>query len=224
VPYIEALSQAIKPSLQGMDELPRDFTKMFDLNLFRFDTDLIPQTLKLYDLLGVPHDPLTLIPPQFECPLPKLQPATFPPAMREPDGPALDQFDLDEHFAKEGLRLAQLTNKCTNGDEDLEYYISESGEILGVMPSLPFGERSAKHILFHIFKEIVQYKKQNLGGSSAIEGIPAVQALPYPDEGFGLGGGGGGGGGGGSRHVDLAPIRSAAATTQLPPVRHFPAL
>jgi intraflagellar transport protein 52 len=223
VPYIEALSQAIKPSLQGMDELPRDFTKMFDLNLFRFDTDLIPQTLKLYDLLGVPHDPLTLIPPQFECPLPKLQPATFPPAMREPDGPALDQFDLDEHFAKEGLRLAQLTNKCTNGDEDLEYYISESGEILGVMPSLPFGERSAKHILFHIFKEIVQYKKQNLGGSSAIEGIPAVQALPYPDDGFGLGGGGGGGGGGGSRHVDLAPIRSAAATTQLPPVRHFPA-
>ena len=45
---------------------------------------------------------------QFECPLPKLSPATFPPAMREPPPPALDQFDLDEHFAKEGLRLAQV--------------------------------------------------------------------------------------------------------------------
>ena len=162
VPHIEALSQSIKPCLQGMDELPRDFTRMFDLNLFRFDTDLIPQTLRTYELMGVPHDPLTLIPPQFECPLPKLLPATFSPAMREAPCPALDQFDLDEHFAKETIRLAQLTNKCTNGDEDLEYYISESGEILGVIPNLPFGERSAKHILFHIFKQIVNFKRQDI--------------------------------------------------------------
>jgi len=111
VPHIESLSQNIKPCLQGMDELPRDFTKMFDTTMFRFDTDLIPQVLKLYGTLGVPHETLTLIPPQFEAPLPKLLPATFPPAMREPSPPALDQFDLDEHFAKEGLRLAQLTNK-----------------------------------------------------------------------------------------------------------------
>ncbi len=163
VPHIESLSTSIKPCLQGMDDLPRDFTKMFDMGLLRFDTDLIPQTLKLYDALGVPHEPLTLIPPQFECPLPKLQPATFPPAMREPPAPSLDQFDLDEHFAKEGLRLAQLTNKCTNGDDDLEYYIAEGGEILGVMENLPFGQRSAKHILFHIFKQVVDFKKQDGG-------------------------------------------------------------
>ena len=36
-----------------------------------------------------------------------------------------------------------------------------SGEILSVMQELPFGERSAKHILFHIFKQIVNYKKQD---------------------------------------------------------------
>ena len=35
------------------------------------------------------------------------------------------------------------------------------GEILSVMQELPFGERSAKHILFHIFKQIVNYKKQD---------------------------------------------------------------
>ena len=75
VPHIESLSHSIKPCLQGMDELPRDFTKMFDMKLLRFDTDLIPQVLKMYDTLGVPHETLTLIPPQFECPLPKLQPA-----------------------------------------------------------------------------------------------------------------------------------------------------
>ena len=101
VPHVEALSQSLKPCLQGMEELPRDFTKMFDLDMFRFDVALIPQAKAMYDTLGVPHEPLTLIPPQFECPLPKLAPATFPPAMREPPPPALDQFDLDEHFAKE---------------------------------------------------------------------------------------------------------------------------
>ena len=36
-----------------------------------------------------------------------------------------------------------------------------AGEILNVMHELPFGERSAKHILYHIFKQIVNYKKQD---------------------------------------------------------------
>ena len=59
-----------------------------------------------------------------------MQPAVFAPCLREPEPPALDQFDLDEHFASEKLRLAQLTNKC-HDDDDLEYYIKESGDILG---------------------------------------------------------------------------------------------
>lgn len=41
--------------------------------------------------LNVKHEPLSLIPPQFVCPLPPLQPAVFPPTMREPPPPALDQ-------------------------------------------------------------------------------------------------------------------------------------
>mmetsp|Transcript_26374 Transcript_26374/g.39129 ORF Transcript_26374/g.39129 Transcript_26374/m.39129 type:complete len:597 (+) Transcript_26374:53-1843(+) len=166
IPHVESLSNTIKPCLQGMEELPKDFTRLFDNKMFAFDTTLIPEAVRLYQTLGVPHDPLTLIPPQFECPLPKLAPAIFPPAMREPPPPALDQFDLDEHFAKESLRLAQLTNKCTNGEEDLEYYVAESGDILGVSAELPFGERTAKHILFHIFKQIVDFKKQDAGKSS----------------------------------------------------------
>ena len=40
-------------------------------------------------------------------------------------------YYLDEHFAKPSIRLAQLTNKCNNGEDDLDYYIQESGEILG---------------------------------------------------------------------------------------------
>lgn len=184
VPNIEGLSQSIKPCLQGMDELPRDFTRLFDTTMFKFDTDMIPLTIRVYEQLGVPHEPLTLIPPQFECPLPKLGAATFPPAMREPAPPALDQFDLDEHFAKEGIRLAQLTNKCASGEEDLEYYIAESGEILGIMQDLPYGERSAKHILFHIFKQIVECKKQEatyLDSGSAL-GIPQTTAFDFNGE------------------------------------------
>lgn len=218
VPNIELLSQGLKPCLQGMDELPRDFTKLFDRDMFRFDTNLIPLTIRMYEQLGVPHEPLTLIPPQFVCPLPKLFPATFPPAMREPLPPALDQFDLDEHFAKEGLRLAQLTNKCTAGEEDLEYYIGESGEIMGIMQDLPYGERSAKHILFHIFKHIVDFKRQD---------GPTVSAESY--ESMGINGGmdmGMGMGMGGHepeevvavapmhiQHVDLAPMKREAKST-----------
>ena len=57
-------SQSLKPCLQGMEELPRDFTKMFDMEMFKFDVTLIPQAKALYETLGVPHEPLTLIPPQ----------------------------------------------------------------------------------------------------------------------------------------------------------------
>ena len=84
-------------------------SNLFNYGIIQFDpvscpstSDRLYLTQRLYETLGVPHDPLTLIPPQFECPMPKLSPATFPPAMREPAPPALDQFDLDEHFAKEG--------------------------------------------------------------------------------------------------------------------------
>jgi intraflagellar transport protein 52 len=159
VPHIESLSQNLKPCLQSMEDIPKDFTKLFDTNQYSFDTGMIPESIKLYKLMAVPHDPLTLIPPKFECPLPNLLLATFPPTMKDPNPPALDQFDLDEHFANETIRLSQLTNKCTNPEEDIEYYISESGEILGVTKELPFGERTSRHILLYIFQKIVNFKK-----------------------------------------------------------------
>ena len=98
-------------------------------------TTASPFLWPVWQLLNVKHEPLSLIPPQFETPLPPLQPAVFPPTLREPPPPALDQFDLDEHFASERIRLAQLTNKCS--ESDLDYFVRESGEILGVQPNLP---------------------------------------------------------------------------------------
>lgn len=158
IPHTQGLAMNLRSCLQENEPLPRDFTQLFDDSLFKFDTDLIPEGVKLYNQLGVKHEPLTLIPPQFETPMPALQPAVFPPCLREPPPPNLDLFDLDEQFASERVRLAQLTNKCT--DDDLDFYIRQAGEILGVSQKL--GEkRSAKNILEYIFKELVGFKKMN---------------------------------------------------------------
>lgn len=157
IPHTQALAENFKSCLQEAEPLPRDFTLLFDETLFKFDTNLIPDAIKLYQELGVRHEPLTLIPPQFETPLPPLVPAVFAPCLRETPPPKLDLFDLDEQFASERIRLAQLTNKCT--DDDLEYYVCEVGEILGVTQKIE--KRSAKTVLEYIFRQLVSFKKLN---------------------------------------------------------------
>lgn len=156
---MESLSLRLKSCLQESEELPADFTTLFDHKMFKFDTSLIPEAVALYNKLNVKHEQLSLIPPQFEVPLPPLQPAVFMPYLREPAPPALDLFDLDQEFATEKLRIDQLTNKCT--DKDLEYFVKEAGEILGVNSQLVEGKQSAKHVLEFIFKEVVNYKKMD---------------------------------------------------------------
>lgn len=98
--------------LQEGEEVPRDFTSQFDHSLYKLDTTVLPDTIKAYDQLHLKHEPLTLIQPQFETPLPPLQPAVFPPGFHELPTPSLDLFDLDEHFSSERVRIAQITNKC----------------------------------------------------------------------------------------------------------------
>ncbi|ETK82527.1 hypothetical protein F441_12369 [Phytophthora nicotianae CJ01A1] len=168
LPDTQALSDRLRSCMQESEELPKDFTRLFDDSLFKFDTSLIPEAVNLYRELGVKHEPLTLIPPQFECPLPPLKSAVFPPALREPPPPALDQFDLDEHFASESLRLAQLTNKCS--DDDLEYYVRESADILGILPRLDPERSDAKHVLEFIFQKIVNFKKLNQDTAPVVVG------------------------------------------------------
>lgn len=160
VPDTEALAERLRCCLQESEELPRDFTTLFDDTLFKFDTTVIPDAVRLHEQLNVKHEPLSLIPPQFETPLPPLEPGVFPPTMREPPPPALDQFDLDECFASERVRLAHLANKCKqSSDEDLEYFVRESGEILGVSNKLKSGQKGSKDILEHIFRQLVNFKK-----------------------------------------------------------------
>jgi intraflagellar transport protein 52 len=53
------------------------------------------------------------------------------------------------------IRLAQLTNKCS--DDDIEYYIRECGDILGVAQHVNNPD-DPKAILYYIFQEVFKYK------------------------------------------------------------------
>ena len=90
-----ALAERLRSCLQEGEELPKDFTALFDDTMYKLDTSLIPEAVELYGKLSVKKAALSLIAPQFETPLPPLQPAVFPPALREPPAPALDLFDLE---------------------------------------------------------------------------------------------------------------------------------
>lgn len=101
VPDITALADRLRSCLQESEELPRNFMTIFNEKLYKFDTDLIPESLKLFDQLGIKHEPLTLIPPEFDTPMPDLQAAVFPPTLKDLPPPSLDLYDLDEQFASE---------------------------------------------------------------------------------------------------------------------------
>jgi len=60
--------------------------------------------------------------------------------------------------------MAQLTNKCS--DDDLEYYIKECGDILGVSAQIS-NQDDPKAILHYIFQEIIKYKSANLSWSGS---------------------------------------------------------
>jgi intraflagellar transport protein 52 len=48
VPDITALADRLRSTLQESDELPRNFMTLFNPKLYKFDTDLIPESLKLF--------------------------------------------------------------------------------------------------------------------------------------------------------------------------------
>ncbi|KAM4622711.1 intraflagellar transport protein 52 homolog [Discoglossus pictus] len=159
LPDTNKLSQRLRVCLQEGDENPRDFTTLFDMSIYQLDTSSLSKVIKSYEQLNVKHETLQLIQPQFETPLPALHPAVFPPSFRELPPPALDLFDLDENFSSERARLAQITNRCT--EDDLEFYVRKCGDILGVTAGIPKEEQDAKHILEHIFFQVVEFKKLN---------------------------------------------------------------
>lgn len=159
VPDTGRMADITRVCLQESEEIPPDYTRLFQSRLFSISTTAVPRTISAHKELGVKHEALRLITPQFETPLPPLQAAVFPPQFRNLPDPQLELFDLDEAFSSEKSRLAQITNKC--GEEDLEYYIRESAEILGISNKLPNNAQDAKHVLEYVFAHVVEFKKLN---------------------------------------------------------------
>ena len=62
--------------------------------------------------------------------------------------------------------LFMLTPSPAGTDDDLEYYVRECGDILGISMKLPADSRDAKHILEHVFTQVVEFKKLNQVSSS----------------------------------------------------------
>ncbi|KAL6741591.1 hypothetical protein Aduo_014829 [Ancylostoma duodenale] len=160
IPDHVKLSDELKVCMQEADfdlSVASDFMKCFDQSLTSFDLNVWPKVLRVYDQVQVKAEPLTLIVPQFEVPLPPLLPAVFPPNFRELQPPKLELFDLDEMFSSQEVRLAQLTNKCE--ETDLEFYILEAGEILGISSIFPTNERNPKRILEYFLAQLFEFKK-----------------------------------------------------------------
>lgn len=158
IPNIISISDKVKSCLDEAKEPPANFNDLYDMNMFKIDNDLVPESIELYDKLHVKHEILGIIPPQFETPLPPLQLAVFDPIIKDFPVPNLELFDLDEQFASEKIKLAQTTNKCT--DEDLEYYILQCADILGISGKID-NKNDPKAVLAYVMKSLINFKKLN---------------------------------------------------------------
>jgi hypothetical protein len=50
VPETVKYSGSIKACLQDSEDIPKDFTKLFDLNLFSFNTRMVPEVIDVYEV------------------------------------------------------------------------------------------------------------------------------------------------------------------------------
>lgn len=137
---------------ESMDcDIPVDFKDMFDIRLHSINNDLLPDVIACYEQVNVKYEPLKLIKPQFEIPLPPLQLAViflktifncvsvgvdywiyvsffsqvFSPVFSELPLPPLELYDLDEAFSSDRLQLTQLTNKCLANAEENKLLVDE---------------------------------------------------------------------------------------------------
>ncbi len=152
------MSDKLKNAIQESENISGKFLSMFDINLYKMNFDFLPEAISLYKKLNVLHEPIGLIPPIFETPMLGLTPSVFPPILVELDPPKLELFDLDEEFASQEIKLAQLTNKTTN--KDLEYFISESASILGLKDKVNIN--NPKEVLLHVLNSLMRFKMSSV--------------------------------------------------------------
>ncbi|XP_034099419.2 intraflagellar transport protein 52 homolog [Drosophila albomicans] len=149
-------------------EMPADFKQMFDMSLCSLSNRLLKDVIDTYEQLHVNYEPLKIIKPQFEIPLPPLQLATFPPIFSEPPAPPLELYDLDETFSPARSQLAHLTGQCLQAMQskeparrglnlrELENYVKECARITAIVRDQQ--DLPAREILNIVARQITSYK------------------------------------------------------------------
>uniref|UniRef100_A0A914LB86 Uncharacterized protein n=1 Tax=Meloidogyne incognita TaxID=6306 RepID=A0A914LB86_MELIC len=161
-----------------------DFIKLFDQSLTSVGLDHWPEAKRIYEKIGLRYEPLTLVTPTFQVPMPPYQPAVFPPQFRELPQPQLELFELDDAFSTHEVQLAQLTNRCA--ENELDMYIREASEILGInkilSETLTGNDRkiTSKRVLDYVTRNLIEWKKSTAGMEEG-DDLPHTY-LPAPDE------------------------------------------
>ena len=55
--------------------------------------------------------------------------------------------------------IVHAVSMATGSDEDLEYYVRQCGDIMGVSSRLPNDKKTAKHILEHVLTQVAEFRK-----------------------------------------------------------------
>ncbi|OHT09744.1 hypothetical protein TRFO_21267 [Tritrichomonas foetus] len=158
-PDVASMSERLRSCIQESEKMRTNFTDNFDRGLFKMDMGFVADTQDLAKTLGLKNEPLETVTPQFDTALPPLTPAVFPPQMREPPGPVLELFDLDDAFASPKTRLAQLAQRTT--PRNAEKFVIQSAKILGILPKLPDDKQTGKNVLEYVFTQVVRWKRQS---------------------------------------------------------------
>ncbi|KAK8870957.1 Intraflagellar transport protein 52 [Tritrichomonas musculus] len=158
-PDVASMSERLRSCIQESEKMRTNFTDNFDRGLFKMDMGFVSDTQELAKTLGLKNEPLETVTPQFDTALPPLTPAVYPPQMREPPGPVLELFDLDDAFASPKTRLAQLAQRTT--PKNAEKFVIQSAKILGILPKLPEDKQTGKNVLEYVFTQVVRWKRQS---------------------------------------------------------------
>ncbi|KAJ6217546.1 hypothetical protein RDWZM_008703 [Blomia tropicalis] len=156
VPDLEVLCSNPMLILSESEDIPSDYTSLFSKEIKKISNRSLCRVNKAFEELQIEKRPLKVIKPHFETPFAPLQPAVFAPVFRALNKPELELYDLDEEFSSVPNKLTKLANKCNN---DVDYFIRESGLILGL--NLNFNQDVSKHILYSIASSIASYKRIN---------------------------------------------------------------
>lgn len=159
VPDLELLCNDPMLYLEESEELPIDYSTLFSRKIKKISNLSLAHINQTFNELQIEKRTLQVIKPHFETPLPGLQPAVYMPVFRAHTKPELELFDLDNEFASVQSKLAKLANKCNNND--IDYFICESGLIVGLDMANLKEKNICKHILYMVASKIVSFKKIN---------------------------------------------------------------